>query len=178
FGSSIYVWGSIITVFMLALSIGYLAGGHWSLKSPSLRRMGLLYALGALLLLPLPFWGTDIMEMIFLKIEDPRYGSLTASAVLFLPATVVLGMISPYAVRLLALSTVETGLTAGHLYFVSTLGSAIGTIVTSFYLVLWMQLPTIYLTFIAALLIAGGLLSVLSGQLASTPLSTNEQQAN
>ena len=30
FGSSIYVWGAIITVFMLALSVGYLAGGYWS----------------------------------------------------------------------------------------------------------------------------------------------------
>ena len=28
FGSSIYVWGAIITVFMLALSLGYLAGGR------------------------------------------------------------------------------------------------------------------------------------------------------
>lgn len=34
FGSSIYVWGAIITVFMLALSIGYLLGGRWSLRSP------------------------------------------------------------------------------------------------------------------------------------------------
>lgn len=170
FGSSIYVWGSIITVFMLALSIGYLCGGHWSLRSPSLSRMGLLYAIGAVLLLPLPFWGTDIMEVVFLYIEDPRYGSLTASTLLFLPSTIVLGMIAPYAVRLLAISANETGLTAGHLYFVSTLGSAFGTIITSFYLVLWMQLPTIYLTFIGALFAAALLLKVSANTLAAKPL--------
>ena len=28
FGSSIYVWGSIITVFMLSLALGYLFGGR------------------------------------------------------------------------------------------------------------------------------------------------------
>ena len=37
FGSSIYVWGAIITVFMLALSLGYLCGGRWSLHAPTLR---------------------------------------------------------------------------------------------------------------------------------------------
>ena len=38
FGSSIYVWGAIITVFMLALSLGYLWGGYASLRAPSLAR--------------------------------------------------------------------------------------------------------------------------------------------
>ena len=47
FGSSVYVWGAIITVFMLALSLGYLAGGAWSVRSPSLRRLGALLLLAA-----------------------------------------------------------------------------------------------------------------------------------
>lgn len=152
FGSSIYVWGSIITIFMLALSIGYLLGGRWSLNSPSLKRLGILYALGGILLLPLPLFGQPIMETLFYYIEDPRYGSLTASFILFLPATIVLGMIAPYAVRLLAINTSEIGLTAGRLYFVSTLGSAFGTIMTSFYLVLWFKLSVVFTSFILLLL--------------------------
>ena len=42
FGSSIYVWGAIITVFMLALSIGYLCGGRASLREPTLERLALI----------------------------------------------------------------------------------------------------------------------------------------
>ena len=42
FGSSIYVWGSVITVFMLALSAGYLTGGWLSLFNPSLKRFSLM----------------------------------------------------------------------------------------------------------------------------------------
>ncbi|MFO7325020.1 MAG: glycosyl transferase, partial [Pseudomonadota bacterium] len=38
---------------------------------------------------------------------------------------------------------------AGQLYFVSTFGSAGGTILTSFYLVLWFEVNTIILGMIA-----------------------------
>jgi len=160
FGSSIYVWGSIITIFMLALSIGYLLGGKWSLSNPSIHRMASLFLISALLLLPIPLFSQTLMQHLFLYIEDPRYGSLLAAALLFLPATIILGMIAPYAVRLLAINTQETGLTAGRLYFVSTLGSAVGTIATSFYLVALFTLPQIFYSFISALLLAALLLKI------------------
>ena len=43
FGSSVHVWGSVITVFMLALSIGYLIGGRMSAHAPSLGRFGAIF---------------------------------------------------------------------------------------------------------------------------------------
>jgi len=49
FGSSIYVWGSIITVFMLSLALGYLFGGKLSLHRPSLTRFGTIFAVAAVL---------------------------------------------------------------------------------------------------------------------------------
>jgi MFS family permease len=57
--------------------------------------------------------------------------------------TIILGMISPYSVRLLVENVEESGKVAGALYFTSTLGSAIGTLVTSFYLVLWFEVNSI-----------------------------------
>ncbi len=143
FGSSIYVWGSIIAVFMASLAAGYLAGGAWSLRSPSLRRFGLLFLAGAALLYPLVHAAEPAMAWIFSAIEDPRYGSLAASLLLFVCPTALLGMISPYAVRLLVRTTVESGQVAGRLYCVSTAGSALGTLGTSFYLVLWWEVNTI-----------------------------------
>ena len=53
FGSSIYVWGAIITIFMLALSLGYLAGGRYSMVTPSVRRLGAILAIAALTVVPL-----------------------------------------------------------------------------------------------------------------------------
>ena len=66
FGSSIYVWGSIITVFMLSLSIGYLYGGKLSLRDPNLIVFGSFFSGAAVLLLPLILWGNPLMEFLFL----------------------------------------------------------------------------------------------------------------
>lgn len=143
FGGSIYVWGSIITVFMLALSAGYLIGGYLSLRRPNLHKLGLILIGAGVLVCPLVLIAEPAMSWIFDRVEDPRYGSLLASVVLFMPPTIILGMISPYAVRLLVTATEESGRVAGTLYFVSTFGSALGTLATSFYFVLWFELNTI-----------------------------------
>ena len=143
FGSSIYVWGSIITIFMLALSVGYLLGGRWSASNPSLARFSAIFLAAALGIAPLILLGEQIMQGVFMRIEDPRYGSLVAAAVMFGFPTVILGMISPYSVRLQVQDTHNSGAVAGLLYFVSTLGSAVGTLITSFYLVLWFDMDTL-----------------------------------
>ena len=95
------------------------------------------------------------MEAIFLAIEDTRYGSLLASMALFFIPTVILGMISPYSVRLLVTDKNKSGQVAGFLYFVSTLGSALGTIITSFYLVLLFEVNDIIMVFSATLFLLG-----------------------
>jgi hypothetical protein len=143
FGSSIYVWGAIITVFMLALSLGYLWGGRASLYAPSLKRLGLILLAAAASALPALLWGDSVLEHLSARIGDPRYGSLVAAALLFFLPTCVSGMVSPYAVRLLVADRASAGQLAGRLYFVSTFGSAAGTILTSFYLVLYLEVNQI-----------------------------------
>ncbi len=155
FGSSIYVWGSIITIFMLSLSIGYLLGGKLSLHQPNLKRHGSFFVGAAFMLIPLIFFANEIMEMLFLRIDDPRYGSLLVSMLLFFLPTAILGMIAPYSVRLLVVDSASSGQVAGSLYFISTLGSALGTLATSFYLVLWFEVNHILLAMFVTLIIAG-----------------------
>ena len=162
FGSSIHVWGSIITVFMASLATGYLLGGRWSLANPSLVRFGVLFLGGAVLLYPLVYFSEPALVWIFDRIEDPRYGSLAASCLLFVLPTVMLGMISPYSVRLLVKTTEESGNIAGRLYFVSTFGSTLGTLGTSFYFVLWFEIDTI-LTLLTASLAPMGILAIAFG---------------
>jgi len=155
FGSSVYVWGSIITVFMLALSIGYLSGGRLSLYKANLTKYSFIFIFSAITIIPTILFSEPVMDWVFGLTEDPRYGSLTASAILFLIPTAIMGMIAPYSVRILTESKDSSGQTAGFLYFVSTFGSAIGTILTSFYLVLWLEInQVLWLTF-AIMMIAG-----------------------
>ena len=163
FGSSIYVWGSIITVFMLSLSAGYLIGGRISIHNPTLFRFGTIFLFGSITLYPLIIIAQPLMQKTFESIVDPRYGSFVASLILFVVPTVILGAISPYAVRLLVTDVTRSGKVAGTLYFVSTLGSAIGTLATSFYLILWMSVNSI-ITLLCLILAISGLFAMWVGK--------------
>lgn len=140
FGNSIYVWGGIITIFMLALSIGYLIGGRLSIREPSLKKLSIILMVAAASTMPIVLMSDAILDRIFTLIQDPRYGSLISATILFFLPTMVSGIISPYAVRLLVTESSRSGHFAGLLYFVSTFGSAVGTILTSFYLVLYFEI--------------------------------------
>ncbi|MEP7209098.1 MAG: fused MFS/spermidine synthase [Casimicrobiaceae bacterium] len=155
FGNSIYVWGGIITVFMLALATGYLLGGRYSIKAPSLRRLALLLIASALTSLPVALIGDAVLDRIFDVVRDPRYGSLFSVTLLFFLPVVLCGMVSPYAVRLLVDRFELSGHVAGLLYFVSTFGSAAGTLATSFYLVLAFEIREIIIGLVTISLILG-----------------------
>jgi len=156
FGSGIYVWGGIITVFMLALSLGYLLGGRLSLRQPTLRKLALLLLVAAATTAPIALLSERLLDWLFDVFNDPRYGSLVSATLLFFVPTVVCGMVSPYAVRLLVTEYRLTGQVAGLLYFVSTLGSAAGTLITSFYLVLYLDVAQILWSMTAISVVVGG----------------------
>ncbi len=170
FGSSIHIWGSIITVFMLSLSLGYLLGGKLSTRSVSLKHYGLIFIFAGVTILPIIACADSIMTVIFTHIEDSRYGSLFASLALFFIPTIFLGMLSPYSVRLLVTDKNRSGKVAGNLYFISTLGSALGTIITSFYLVLFFEVNTIIFSFSFTLIMLGLLAWFVSYQFAQQTL--------
>jgi hypothetical protein len=168
FGNSIYVWGGVITVFMLALSIGYLLGGRLSLYDPSLRRLALILMVGASTTIPVILLGNPVLDWIFDLVQDPRYGSLLSATLLFFVPTAIAGMVSPYAVRLLVNESQLSGHFAGLLYFFSTFGSAAGTILTSFYLVLYFEINQILVGLIGISLTLG-LLAIFIGNATNVP---------
>lgn len=155
FGSSVPVWGALITVFMVALAAGYLIGGNLSMKRASMRDLGAILMAQAAATLLSVVASEAILDWIFAHIDDVRYGALCAAMLLFFAPTVISGMVSPYAVRLLVKDARESGRYAGRLLFVSTFGSAAGTIVTSFYLVLWFDVNQIIFGLIAISLAVG-----------------------
>jgi len=149
FGSSIFVWGALIAVVMLCLSAGYLAGGQLSLRNPSLSWLGVLLVGQAVLALPIIATGDLILEYTSYVMPDPRYGSTLGSMLLLGAPMVMAGMVAPYATRLLISNLRGSGRAAGTLFFVSNIGSTAGTILTSFYLVLYLEINTIILVLIS-----------------------------
>jgi hypothetical protein len=156
FGSNIYVWGSVIFVFMLALAIGYLLGGIASQYHPSVPRLCVILMVSAATTLPILIFGEAFLNFMFDAVTDPRFGSLVTCLGLFLVPTIFAGMISPYAIRIIVKDKESSGQDAGYLYFVSTIGSSLGTLVTAFYLVLLFEVNTILLVAMGISFVLGG----------------------
>ena len=138
FGTSAFVWGSLIGVFLGALSLGYKIGGVLADRYTHRLALAAAGAMAGLLIVALPAVGDDVCAAVMRARLGPRYGPLVASALLFLLPSVFLGMVSPYAVRLQSEQVEKVGNIAGTLYSLSTLGSILGTILASFYLIPWL----------------------------------------
>ena len=135
FGNSVFVWGSLISVFLAALSLGYWAGGQLADRHPTWGLLGGLCVVTAILVFLVPVIGHPTCRTLAGLGLDDRWGPLAAAAVLFLPPSFILGMVSPFAVRLAARSVETIGRQSGTLYALSTLGSILGTLVTTFALI-------------------------------------------
>ena len=166
FGSSIYVWGAVITIFMLALSIGYLIGGRFSMNSPSIPILCVLHLVSGLLILPIIAFELPVLDGIFEYTQDPRLGSLLASVILFFLPAVVCGTVAPYAVRLLVEDSKAAGFYAGLQYFFSTAFSAAGTLLTSFYFVLIFEVDQILMLLLGVTVVVAASAFMMSKRIA------------
>ncbi len=135
FGNSIFVWGSLISVVLAALSLGYYWGGQLSTRSPSLVGLLILLLIPGVLIFLLPFIYPQVNHWIANANFGNRMNPLIASTIIFLPPSIFLGTVSPYAVRLSATALATVGSTAGTVYALSTAGSIFGTLLTAFYLI-------------------------------------------
>ncbi len=135
FGSSLYVWGSLIGIVLTGLAVGYWVGGIAADRMPSPYLLVSVLALGAALVALVPVVDERVLAWIVGWDPGPRLDPLLAAALLFGPASVVLASASPIAVRLAASSLERLGRTAGRLFSISTAGSIFGTFVTAFWLV-------------------------------------------
>jgi spermidine synthase len=135
FGNSVYVWGSLIGIFMAALSLGYALGGRLADRWPSPHFLNALAVLVGVCLLLIPHLARPCCERLVAEGFTEKSGPLAGSLVLFFLPSVLLGMVSPLAIRLFAVDLAGIGTTTGNLYALSTLGSIAGTLLTAFVLV-------------------------------------------
>ena len=135
FGSSVFVWGSLISVFLAGLSAGYYLGGWLADRNPSSRKLSLMIIIPGILFLMFPLYSSPIADWIFMRDLGVRLSPFLASLSLFLIPSIFLGIVSPYTAKLMICSLHTSGKTIGTLYALSTFGSIIGTVITSFYLI-------------------------------------------
>jgi len=143
FGTSTFVWGSIIGLFMGALATGYYVGGMFADKNPSFGWLAGIVSVSGVLTWLIPRFGPSFCESIARMDVGPVIGPLMASFAIFFLPSVLLGMVSPFAVKLNASSLSGLGGVAGKLYALSTFGSIVGTLITTFVLVPTFALSTV-----------------------------------
>lgn len=139
FGDSLYVWGILISLVLIYLSVGYVIGGRLSDRRP---RADVIFRLVAVAgtwtgLVPLFSYPLLILSQRgFSQLSAGLVvGTLVAVVLLFALPVVILGMVSPFAIRLLLEGVATGGNTAGAVFALSTAGSIVGTVVPVFWLI-------------------------------------------
>ena len=131
FGTSNLVWASIIGLILIYLTAGYFIGGRWADRSPYPQTLYGIIAWGAFLAGMVPLVARPVLRLAADAFDQLQvgvlFGSFTAVLVLFSVPVTLLGMVSPFAIRL-AISDAQTaGRVSGRIYAISTLGSFVGT---------------------------------------------------
>ncbi|MGC8856017.1 MAG: spermidine synthase [Anaerolineae bacterium] len=156
FGTSNFVWASIIGLILIYLTLGYFLGGKWADRHPSATAMYRVLAWGAFTLGLVPYLAGPVLRSAASAFEGLQVGILAGSFVavliLFSVPITLLGTTSPFAIRLSVEDPHQAGVAAGTIYAISTLGSFIGT-----FLPVLVTIPTIgtrltFLTFSLLLL--------------------------
>jgi predicted membrane-bound spermidine synthase len=165
FGSGIYTWAALISTVLTALTVGYFLGGALADRAPSIPVLAATVLIASAYLLALPTFAGGILDFVLAHIDDIRTGSLVAAfAIMFFPVT-LFGMYSPFAIRLLLRSPLHSGRVSGTVYAVSTAGSIVGTLGTTFFLIPAIGSRAITLS-LGAAGIASGLALLLHARLA------------
>jgi spermidine synthase len=135
FGSSTIVWANIIGLILLYLAAGYWLGGRLADRRPEPRLLGMLVLVAAVFIAVTPFVARPILNEAVQGFNSISVGvvlgSFIAALALFAVPVTLLGMVSPFAIRLSLTSIADAGTVSGRLYALSTAGSILGTFLSA-----------------------------------------------
>ncbi len=155
FGASTVIWANTIATVLVALSAGYWLGGRLADRGATLPGLARLILVAAALLAVVPFVSGPFLRNSVDAFDSLSVGafagSLVAVCVLIAAPVVVLGTISPYAMRLSMTAVEEAGRVSGRLYATSTMGSLAGVFLAALVLVPFAGTHRTFLIFAASL---------------------------
>jgi len=173
FGNTVFTVSSVIGVVLAALSCGYFYGGRLADRRPQAH---VFYAL-------ILFSGVGVLMIYglmlsFLPAVQDKFsittGPLIVSLALFFIPSVLLGTLSPFAIRLQTAASPKEGAgsIAGGIFFWSTLGSIAGSLLSGFVLIPLFGIKAIILTAGLSLALLGSALLAASPGLKKKFLKT------
>lgn len=158
FGASTIVWANTIATVLVALSIGYAVGGRLADRHPRPADLAWIVLVASVLMAVVPFVSGPFLRQAVSAVDQLSagvfLGSLLGVGVLISIPLLLLGMVSPYAIRLTVGSVAASGRTAGQLYAISTVGSLVGTFLAALLLVPYVGTRRTFLIFAAAMALA------------------------
>ena len=161
FGDSTIVWANTIGVVLVALSIGYWFGGRLADRHPHMEGLCLLVLASSVLLALVPFLSQPLLSLSVDAFDNVSIGGFAGSlfGVLALVAVPVLmlGAVSPWAIRLRLERVEDSGETAGRMYAISTVGSLVGTFSASLLLIPLVGTHRTFLTYAILLAVMAAL---------------------
>jgi predicted membrane-bound spermidine synthase len=133
YGTTLFVWSTVIGVTLAALAIGYFLGGYYADRYAKDSLLFSVLGIGSGLIALMPLSARFILEAT--SSMGVRSGSLVSAVVFLLPPLVCLGMTSPIIIRLASRDVQHTGRTAGNVYAVSTISGILITFLLGFYII-------------------------------------------
>ena len=133
YGTSLYVWASVLGVTIGALALGYFLGGVISRRYPAERSLFVLLLIGAGFTLLAPYLAPTVWPAT--EALGVRLGSLVAILMYLLPSVTCLGAVSPVIIQLISRDVVAAGQSAGTVYAISTVGGVLATLLAGFFLI-------------------------------------------
>jgi spermidine synthase len=159
FGASTIVWANTIGIVLVALSVGYWIGGRLGDRYPDLRGLGFTVMGAAALLAAVPFVARPFFDLsvgALDRIEAGAFvGSLAAVLVLIAIPVVLMGTVSPWAIRISVPDIEHAGRVAGRIYATSTVGSLFGVLISALVLVPFVGTQRTFLIFAAVIAVIG-----------------------
>jgi predicted membrane-bound spermidine synthase len=132
FGNSLLVWASLIGLILLYLSVGSILGGHLADRLPDLLALCQLAGWAGFLIGWVPLLARPVLSWAAHGFGDARFdlallgGALSGVLALLAVPMVLLGCITPFAVRLTVTQVDSAGQEVGRIYALSTIGSILG----------------------------------------------------
>ena len=158
FGTSLFIWANQIGFTLIYLSLGYFIGGQVADRYPQARVLCGITAIAAIATWVIPFVSRPVLDWLVGGLDNANasvfLSSMFAVILLFSVPTILLGIVSPFAVRLTMVRVGEAGQSAGTLYALSTAGSILGAFLPVLVLIPWLGVRMTFYVAGATLLIA------------------------